>query len=164
MSDQVPSQSQDALVRTKALYLGTSIFENGSKKITELKLTLSQLQESIARRYPVDGSNLARGVQTCLSVFPSGIQMEHTSMRSPTAISALFFYPIKSLVYCGALRFVKQSNVSEEGKRPWKFVPLDSELAQMDKNIKNPPLFIAFVRGEFIYSLILFVIFFILFL
>lgn len=154
MSELVPSQNEEALSRCKALYLGTSIFNSDPKKFNEARLTLSQLQESISQRYPIDGSNYVRGVQTCLSIYPSGIQMEHSSLRGPTAISALFFYPIKSLVYCGALRFVKQptqQNNNDAAPKPtksWKFVPLDSETAQMDKNLRNPPLFVAFVRGD----------------
>lgn len=88
------------------------------------------------------------GVQTCLSVFPSGIQMEHSSSKNTTSLSALFFYPIKSLVYCGALRYVRHLTSSvPSNHNSWKFVPLDSDVAQMDKNLKNPPLFVAFVKG-----------------
>lgn len=61
MSDNTPSQSEDPLCRCKALYLGTSIFNTNSKKFNESSLNLSQLQESIATRYPIDGSNFAKG-------------------------------------------------------------------------------------------------------
>lgn len=94
MSDSLPSLSEDALCRCKALYLGTAIFNNDSKKFNESRLSLSQLQESISLRYPVDGSNYSKGIQTCLSVYPSGIQMEHSSSKNNMAISALFFYPM----------------------------------------------------------------------
>lgn len=63
-----------------------------------------------------------------------------------------FYVKRKSLVYCGALRFIKQYHNNDDLKnsKSWKFVPLDSELAQMDKNLKNPPLFVAFVKGNLI--------------
>ena len=146
MSDQVPSQSEEAICRCKDL--GTSIFSSEKKNFNETGFNIAFLQESIGQRYPVDGSNFARGIQTCLSVYPSGIQMEHSSIRNSTAISALFFYPIKSLVYCGALRFVEQEQTPRgNSKKSWMFVPLDTPTAQNNKNIKYPPLFVSFVRG-----------------
>lgn len=148
MSEVVPSQNEDALCRCKALYLGTSIFNSDKKKLNDSRLNITYLQESIAQRYPVDGSNFARGVQTCLSVYPSGIQMEHASTRNSSSISALFFYPIKSLVYCGALRFVEQEPAIGNSKKNWMFVPLDTPTAQTANNVKYPPLFVAFVRGN----------------
>lgn len=137
---KVPSQNEEVLHQTKALYLGTTIFKPDSNSQS---LSLSQLQEPISQRYPVDGSNFVRAIQTSLSIYPSGIQMEHSSLRGPTAVSALFFYPIKSLIYCGALRFVTLNDDSQ----PWAFVPIDSHLAHLDKNSKNPTLFVTLVRG-----------------
>lgn len=61
MSDLVPSHNEEALTRCKALYLGTSLFNTDPKKFNENRLSLSQLQDSIAKRYPVDGSNYAKG-------------------------------------------------------------------------------------------------------
>ncbi len=68
MSSQVPSQDEQALCRCRTLYLGTSLFDpivaqqsaNG-KKFNESNLSLNQLQDTIAKRYPVDGSNFAKG-------------------------------------------------------------------------------------------------------
>lgn len=148
MSELVPSQNEETLCRCKALYLGTSIFNSEKKKLTDSRLNITYLQESIGQRYPIDGSNFARGVQTCLSIYPSGIQMEHSSIKNAMSISALFFYPIKSLVYCGALRFVEQEQTIGNAKKSWMFVPLDTPTAQTERNIKYPPLFVAFVRGK----------------
>lgn len=145
MSESIPSQYEEPLCRCKALYLGTSIFNPLNKKINESTLNLSQLQDTIAQRYPTDGSNFAKGIQTHLSIYPSGIQMEHSSSKDFCSISALFYYPIKGLVYCGALRLIRNSDYSDQ--RSCKFVPLDTELAQKNENFKNPPLFVVFVKS-----------------
>lgn len=142
MSNLVPSENEEPVSRYQALYLGTSLFEKDAEKMNMARLHLAQLQASIGERYPVNGSSYCQGIQTCLSVYPSGLQMEHSSTRGSTAISALFFYPIKSLVYCGALRFC-----AGKAKHEWSFVPLDTELAKSEENLRNPPLFVAFVRG-----------------
>ncbi|CAF0831466.1 unnamed protein product [Brachionus calyciflorus] len=145
MSENLPSE--DAICRCQALYLGTSLFNTSNKKFNESSLSLSQLQDSISDRYPIDGSNFARGIQTGLTIYPSGIQMEHSSAKDLSSISALFHYPIKSLVYCGALRFINSLDQSDRESRPWKFVPLDTELAQKNENFKNPPLFVVFLKA-----------------
>jgi hypothetical protein len=58
---QVPSQDEQPLCRCRTLYLGTSLFDASSKKFAESNLSLNQLQDTIAKRYPVDGSNFAKG-------------------------------------------------------------------------------------------------------
>jgi hypothetical protein len=76
--------------------------------------------------------------------------MEHSSPNDSSSISSLFFYPMQSLVYCGALRFVSIKQMDPLSGQPQstvRFVPLDSEYAQMSENIKNPPLFVVFLKG-----------------
>ena len=85
------------------------------------------------------------GIETWLSVYSSGIQMEHSSSKDSSTISALFYYPIKCLVYCGALRYV--TNKDPLDKKTSKFVPLDSEMAEKSHNLQNPPLFVVFLKG-----------------
>jgi hypothetical protein len=70
--------------------------------------------------------------------------MEHSSSKDPSTISALFYYPIKSLVYCGALRFTINNDSENFSK---KFVPLDSDTADLNHNLKNPPLFVVLLKG-----------------
>lgn len=61
MSESIPSQNEDTLCRCKALYLGTTIFNPSSKKVSESNLNLSQLQDSISERYPTNGDHFTRG-------------------------------------------------------------------------------------------------------
>ena len=69
--------------------------------------------------------------------------MEHSSQNDSYTISALFYYPIKSLVYCGALRYISD-NINNKFRT---FEPLDSEIAQTEENNRNPPLFVVFLKG-----------------
>jgi hypothetical protein len=70
--------------------------------------------------------------------------MEHSSTKNDSSTSALFFYPIKSLVYAGALKF----GLFENGDpRSGKFMPLDSNVADTNQNAKYPPLFVVLVKG-----------------
>ena len=57
----LPSQEEQPLCRCRVLYLGTSLFDSGSKKFNETNLSLNQLQDTISKRYPTDGSNFAKG-------------------------------------------------------------------------------------------------------
>jgi hypothetical protein len=143
MSD-LPNNNEQSLIRCRALYLGTCLYKSDAKRsssaINEI-LKLSQLQGSIASRYPTDGSNYAKGIETWLSIYPSGLQMEHASSADLQTISGLFFYPIKSLMYCGALRLVRATEQTS------KFMPLDSDEASMDENLKNPPLYVAVLKA-----------------
>jgi len=138
-NSSLPSLNQKPLSRSRALYLGTSVFSSQANKFDESKLTLDQLQKTIGERYPIDGSQYAKGVETWLSIFTNGLQMEHSASSDTSLISALFYYPIKSLVYCGALRFINDTTN--------KFVPLDTDIAQAKKNSINPALFVVLLKG-----------------
>jgi hypothetical protein len=99
---------------------------------------------------------IIKGVQTLLKIFPSGIQMEHSSKSEANFISGLFFYPIKSIVYCGAVRFVEEHiDINESGDNDdndmlltrMKFMPVDCDTAQTMRNLKNPPMFVVFLKA-----------------
>lgn len=146
MGEKVPSQDESTICHFKALYLGTSIFNSNSKRVDETRLRLSVFQDSIAERYPVNGSNQVKGIQTSLKIYPSGIQMEHSSVNDDKSVSALFYYPMRSLVYCGALRFL--SNISNHMNTDnVKFAPIDEEIAKLEENQKNPPLFVLLLKS-----------------
>lgn len=142
-TSNLPSQNEKPLLRSRALYLGTSIF-TVNKKEDEQNIKLEILQNSIAERYPIDGSSYSKGVETWLSIFVNGIQMEHATASDIPSISALFYYPIKSLLYCGALRFVSDRS----NKDSWKFIPLTNELADTKDNAVNPSLFVMLLKGK----------------
>ncbi len=141
MSSSLPSHNETPICRSRALYLGTSIFSSDANKFDESQLTLDQLQPTISERYPIDGGQFSKGVETWLSIYDNGLQMEHSTASDTPSISALFYYPIKALVYCGALRFISDS-ISK-----WEFAPLDRDIAQTKANSKNPCLFVCLFKG-----------------
>ena len=89
--------------------------------------------------------NELKGIETWLSVFPSGLQIEHSKIDEPET-DGIFVFPIKSLVYCGALKLTHSEKVMGSDLN-WKFLPLDSEAACDSRNLKNPPIFVAIVKG-----------------
>ncbi len=84
-----------------------------------------------------------KGIETTLSVFPSGLQMEHAS-KNDSSTSALFFYPIKALVFAGAAKY---GLIDSEDPHSGKFIPLDFNEAKTNQNAKYPPLFVVVVKG-----------------
>jgi hypothetical protein len=80
--------------------------------------------------------------------------MEHKSKCENNPISALLYYPIKSLVYCGALRFISDhgdidfdDDLNSDNLSRMKFMPIDNEIAERPQNLKNPPLFVVFLKA-----------------
>ena len=69
--------------------------------------------------------------------------MEHAAKASDLQTSALFSYPIKSLVYAGALKFV----ITNKEKHSGQFTPLDSKFSETNDTDKYPPLFVILVKG-----------------
>jgi len=57
----MPSKNEEPLKKCRVLYLGTAIFNKNLEKFDEKNINLGVLQETIAERYPVDGSNFAKG-------------------------------------------------------------------------------------------------------
>lgn len=142
---EIPSSDQEPIVKNRLLYMGTTPFKNYEQDFDEKDITLVHLQETISQRYPIDGSNFSKGIDTTLSIFPSGIQMEHSSSKSETSTSATIFFPIKSLVYAGALKF---GMIHNNDPRSGKFMPLDSQVADSKHNAKYPPLFVVLVKAS----------------
>ncbi|CAF1041732.1 unnamed protein product [Adineta ricciae] len=127
--DQLPSLPEttviEPVVQCGVLYLGTAVPSPGRRGI-------DSIQEPFAHRYPVDGTNTARGIDSVLSVYENGIQL--TFARQPHTV---IFFPISSLIYCASLRF----SVIEDDQTSsidWRFVTLDST---MNIPSKHPPLF-----------------------
>ena len=61
MSDTVPSKNEEPILRHKALYMGTTLFKTDAENFDEKDISLVHLQETIAKRYPIDGSNFSKG-------------------------------------------------------------------------------------------------------
>jgi hypothetical protein len=62
MSLSVPSLDEQPLAKCRALYLGTSVFNDNANTFDEASLNLAQIQATIGLRYPIDGSNYAKGL------------------------------------------------------------------------------------------------------
>ncbi|CAF1232629.1 unnamed protein product [Rotaria sordida] len=117
------------LAKCSVLYLGTAISSPGQRGI-------DAIQEPLSRRYPVDGKEVVRGIETWLSIYDNGLQLQFA--RDP---SVVLFYPIRSLVYCASIRFATRTQTGAEFPNGWRFVPLDSPAAARMENTRNPPLF-----------------------
>ena len=57
----IPSNNEEPLKKCRVLYMGTALFNNNLENFDEKNINLNILQETIAERYPVDGSNFAKG-------------------------------------------------------------------------------------------------------
>ncbi|CAF1063614.1 unnamed protein product [Adineta steineri] len=132
--DQLPNipetQVIEPVVQCGVLYLGTAPPTPGRRG-------LDSIQEPFAHRYPVDGTNTARGIDAVLSIYDNGIQL--TFARQPHTV---IFFPISSLIYCASLRFSVVEN-DQTSLIDWRFVTLDSTLNDPSK---HPPLFCAVVQ------------------
>ncbi len=57
----IPSNNEEPLKKCRVLYMGTALFNNNLENFDEKNINLNILQDTIAERYPVDGSNFAKG-------------------------------------------------------------------------------------------------------
>ena len=57
----IPSKNEQVLKKCRVLYMGTALFNKAPESFDEKNINLAVLQETIAERYPVDGSNFAKG-------------------------------------------------------------------------------------------------------
>ena len=60
MSENVPSNNEEAILKYKVLYLGTTLFKN-DETFDEKDISLIHLQDTIAKRYPINGANFSKG-------------------------------------------------------------------------------------------------------
>jgi hypothetical protein len=58
----IPSNNEEPLKKCRVLYMGTALFNNNLENFDEKNINLNILQDTIAERYPVDGSNFAKGI------------------------------------------------------------------------------------------------------
>jgi len=62
MNQDVPSTGQEPILKNRLLYMGTTLFQKVDEGFNEKDITLAHLQETIAQRYPIDGSNFSKGI------------------------------------------------------------------------------------------------------
>lgn len=132
--DQIPiipeTEFIEPIVQCGVLYLGTAPPSPGYRGI-------DSVQEPLAHRYPVDGTNTVQGIDAILSIYDNGIQL--TFARQPHVV---IFFPISSLIYCASLRFSVVEN-DQTSLIDWRFVTLDSTEPNQSK---HPPLFCAVIQ------------------
>ena len=121
------------ICRCRVLYLGSSV-----PHVT--KDGLQGIQEPLRELYPDDGALGAKGIDSWLSVWSNGFLLENVD-ENRKKVSR--FFPIDSLHYCAAVRYVQVPGTS--GESVPRFLPLDSPFAR-NPNINHPPLFAAILR------------------
>ena len=75
-------------------------------------------------------------VEVWLSVDNNGLGIQFASDPS-----FMLYYPIRSLVYCATIRFVRRTQTSDPLSNGRYFVPLDSPELKQNGNAQYPPLF-----------------------
>jgi hypothetical protein len=65
MNQDVPSTGQEPIIKNRLLYMGTTLFQKVDAGFDEKDITLAHLQDTIAQRYPIDGSNFSKGIYGC---------------------------------------------------------------------------------------------------
>ncbi|KDR19999.1 hypothetical protein L798_05965, partial [Zootermopsis nevadensis] len=126
------------ICRCRVLYLGSAV-----PHVT--KDGLQGIQEPLRELYPEQGALGARGIDSWLSVWSNGLLLENVDENHKKVTR---FFPIDSLHYCAAVRYVlvpeKTTSGTSQPATP-RFLPLDSPFAR-SPNPSHPPLFAAILR------------------
>uniref|UniRef100_A0A8R1HS08 PID domain-containing protein n=1 Tax=Caenorhabditis japonica TaxID=281687 RepID=A0A8R1HS08_CAEJA len=122
------------LCRCRVLYIGSAV-------PTITKDGLQGIQQPLKERYPIQESPDTRGIDSWLSVWSNGVLLEYIEgeKKSETA-----FFPIITLHYCAAVRYVNVEGFKVGGGGE-QFMPLDSPFANIP-NSPHPPIFAAIFR------------------
>lgn len=125
------------ICRCRVLYLGSAV-----PHVT--KDGLQGIQEPLKELYPENGAIGAKGIDSWLSVWSNGFLLENMDENRKKVTR---FFPIESLHYCAAVRYVLVPGFSSGGggDKVARFLPLDSPFAR-NPNINHPPLFAAILR------------------
>uniref|UniRef100_A0A0N5B997 PID domain-containing protein n=1 Tax=Strongyloides papillosus TaxID=174720 RepID=A0A0N5B997_STREA len=123
------------LCRCRVLYIGSSV-------PTITKDGLQGIQQPLHERYPVSGEPDTKGIDSWLSVYSNGLLLEYIDGPNRTETA---FFPITTLHYCAAVRYVNLGHFNVEGGGGEKFIPLDSPFADIP-NSPHPPIFAAIFR------------------
>ena len=132
------------ICRCRVLYLGSAV-----PHVT--KDGLQGIQEPLKELYPEEGAKGAEGIDSWLSVWSNGFLLENVDENRKKVTR---FFPVESLHYCAAVRYVLVPGSSGPGsavgghgseKLVQRFLPLDSPFAR-NPNVNHPPLFAAILR------------------
>ncbi|EFA04836.1 hypothetical protein TcasGA2_TC014886 [Tribolium castaneum] len=123
------------ICRCRVLYLGSSVPQ-------QTKDGLQGIQEPLQELYPDQGATGARGIDSWLSVWSNGILLENVDENHKKITR---FFPIESLHYCAAVRYVLVPEKNTLHSPSPRFLPLDSPFARAP-NPTHPPLFAAILR------------------
>ncbi|XP_060533251.1 uncharacterized protein LOC132706128 [Cylas formicarius] len=129
MSESTP------ICRCRVLYLGSAVPH-------QTKDGLQGIQEPLQELYPDQGAMGAKGIDSWLSVWSNGILLENVDENHKKVTR---FFPIESLHYCAAVRYVLVPEKSTLNAPSPRFLPLDSPFARTP-NPTHPPLFAAILR------------------
>ncbi|KAI1721184.1 hypothetical protein Ddc_07627 [Ditylenchus destructor] len=122
------------LCRCRVLYIGSAV-------PTVTKDGLQGIQQPLKERYPTNEATDTKGIDSWLSVWSNGLLLEYIDGSKKTENS---FFPIVTLHYCAAVRYVNVSGFSIEGGGE-RFIPLDTPFAQIPDS-PHPPIFAAIFR------------------
>lgn len=103
---------------------------------------LQGIQEPLRELYPEQGALGARGIDSWLSVWSNGLLLENVDENHKKVTR---FFPIDTLHYCAAVRYVLVPEKASPGSTTPRFLPLDSPFAR-SPNPSHPPLFAAILR------------------
>ncbi len=126
------------ICRCRVLYLGSAV-----PHVT--KDGLQGIQEPLKELYPEEGAHGAKGIDSWLSVWSNGFLLENVDENRKKVTR---FFPIESLHYCAAVRYVlvpKADGEPAASRVQQRFLPLDSPFAR-NPNLNHPPLFASILR------------------
>lgn len=129
------SPESTPICRCRVLYMGSAV-----PHVT--KDGLQGIQEPLKELYPEQGALGARGIDSWLSVWSNGLLLENVDENHKKVTR---FFPIESLHYCAAVRYVLVPEKASQNPSTPKFLPLDSPFARTP-NPSHPPLFAAILR------------------
>ena len=142
--DEPPPEPEEErptpICRCRVLYLGSAV-----PHVT--KDGLQGIQEPLRELYPEEGATGARGIDSWLSVWSNGFLLENVDENRKKVTR---FFPVESLHYCAAVRYVLVPGVSPGSSsdgdgQVQRFLPLDSPFAR-NPSVAHPPLFAAILR------------------
>jgi hypothetical protein len=121
---------EKSICQYPAVYLGMAIVNVTQEELQDVQEPLDQLCAE-------PGIAGTKGKECSISIWPRGILVEDAD-----GMSLPNYYLLGSVRYCAALRCVAVDGGDPTGPKMIKFLPLNSE---QPNNNKNPPLF-AFIR------------------